>query len=62
VAVVCSSGVDIDVVPFAIDARAALGAEQCLVVLPARDALPVQQRLAALAIPPITVVSVPGVA
>jgi hypothetical protein len=62
VAVVCSSGVDIDVVPFAIDARAALGAVECLVVLPARDALPVQQRLAALAIPPISVVSVPSVA
>jgi hypothetical protein len=58
VAVVCSSGVDIDVVPFAIDARAALGVDDCLVVLPARDALDIQHRLAALADPPITVVAV----
>ena len=58
VALVCSSGVDIDVVPFAIDARSALGVDECLVVLPARDALDIQQRLAGLADPPITVVAV----
>ncbi len=58
VALVCSSGVDIDVVPFAIDARSALGVDECLVVLPARDALDIQKRLAGLADPPITVVAV----
>ena len=58
VAVVCSSGVDIDVVPFAVDARAALGTNECLVVLPARDALDIQHRLAGLVSPPITVVAV----
>lgn len=58
VAVVCSSGVDLDLVPYAIDARAALGAAECLLVLPARDALDVQRRLATLASPPLVVVTV----
>lgn len=58
VAVVCSSGVDLDLVPFAIDACRALGTEDCLVVLPARDAIDVQRRLAQLAAAPITVVTV----
>ena len=58
VALVFSSGVDIDVVPFAIDARSALAVDECLVVLPARDALDIQKRLAGLADPPITVVAV----
>ena len=57
-AVVCSSGVDLDLVPYAIDARAALGTTECLIVLPARDALDVQRRLAALVSPPLTVVPV----
>ena len=57
-AVVCSSGVDLDVVPFAIDSRAALGVPDCLVVLPVRDALDIQRRLAAAATPPIAVVTV----
>jgi hypothetical protein len=57
-AVVCSSGVDLDLVPYAVDARAALGTVQCLVVLPARDALAVQHRIAQLASPPFTVVTV----
>jgi hypothetical protein len=57
-AVVCSSGVDLDLVPYAVDARAALGTVQCLVVLPARDALAVQHRIARLASPPFTVVTV----
>lgn len=55
VALVCSSGVDLDLVPFAVDARRALGLQECVVVLPARDALDIQRMLAALAIPPITV-------
>lgn len=58
VVVVCSSGVDLDLVPYAVDARAALGMHHCAVVLPARDALHLQRRLAALAAPPITVLTV----
>lgn len=58
VTVVCSSGVDLDLVPYAIDARAALGGVECIVVLPVRDALEIQRRLAALASPPIIVLTV----
>jgi len=58
VTVVCSSGVDLDLMPYAIDARAALGTNDCVVVLPVRDALDVQLRLAALASPPLTVLTV----
>jgi len=46
VTVVCSTGVDLDVVPFAVDAMAASGTDECLIVLPARDALDVQRLLA----------------
>ncbi len=56
VAVVCSSGVDLDAVPFAVDARAALGVDRCLLVLPRRDAVEVQHLLAAAATPPVAVV------
>jgi len=58
VAVVCSSGVDLDLVPYALDARAALGVDECLLVLPARDALDIQRRLAMLAAPPLIVLPV----
>ncbi len=34
VTVVCSVGVDLDAVPYAVDARAAVGAQRCLLVLP----------------------------
>ena len=57
-AVVCSSGVDLDLVPFAVDARAALGVADAVIVLPARDAIDAQRRLAALATPPIGIVTV----
>ncbi len=57
VVVVCSSGVDIDVVPFAVDARAVLGVSECRVVVPSRDALDIQLRLGAAAHPPITIVA-----
>ncbi len=57
-AVVCSSGVDLDLVPFAVDARAALGVADAVIVLPARDAIDAQRRLAALATPPIRIVTV----
>lgn len=49
VTVVCSTGVDLDVVPFAVDAMAASGTNECLIVLPTRDALDIQYRLAAAA-------------
>lgn len=56
VTVVCSAGVDLDAVPYCLDARVALGTQRCLLVVPARDALPVQQTLAALANPPVELV------
>lgn len=49
VTVVCSSGVDLDAVPFAVDARTALGTRRCLLVVPSRDAVAVQRELAAAA-------------
>lgn len=62
VAVVCSVGVDLEVVPYAVDACAALGLDEGVVVVPARDAVQVQQRLAALARARISVVGVEAVA
>lgn len=58
VAVVCSMGVDLDAVPYAVDARAAVGLERCLLVMPTRDAIPVQQLLADAVRPPLTIVPV----
>lgn len=58
VTVVCSSGVDLEVVPFAVDARAMLGTDDCIVVLPSRDALDIQHRLAALARPSVRIAAV----
>ena len=49
VTVVCSTGVDLDVVPFAVDAMAASRSSECLIVVPARDALDIQHQLAAAA-------------
>lgn len=62
VAVVCSSGVDLDLVPFAVDACSALGLDECMVVVPARDALPIQHAIAACARPTIMVVGLDAVA
>lgn len=62
VAIVCSSGVDLDVVPYAVDACTALGLGECLVVVPTRDALPIQHSIAACARPAITVVGLDAVA
>jgi len=56
--VVCSVGVDLDIVPFAVDARAALGRDHCIVVVPRRDDLDIQHRLGALASPPIAFVPI----
>jgi hypothetical protein len=58
VAVVCSMGVDLDAVPFAVDARAAVGLERCLLVVPTRDAIPVQHLLAAAVRPSVVIVPV----
>lgn len=55
VTVVCSTGVDLDAVPFAIDARTAIGTAACCLVLPERDAVGLQRELAALASPPVEV-------
>ncbi|MDP9465174.1 MAG: hypothetical protein M3P52_11165, partial [Actinomycetota bacterium] len=55
--VVVSAGVDLDLVPFATDARLATGNPTRLVV-PARDAVPVQAEIAALLDEPIRIVSV----
>lgn len=46
--VVCTTGVDLDAVPWAADAIAVHGASECLIAAPARDVLDIQQRLAAL--------------
>jgi hypothetical protein len=63
VLVVCSTGVDLDLVPFSVDAAAALATAgrpvtECLLIVPSRDALPIQQRIAALAAPPSRLVPV----
>jgi hypothetical protein len=47
-AVVCVSGVDLEVVPFACDVIARYSPSSCLIAAPARDILPIQQRLAEL--------------
>lgn len=56
--VVCSAGVDLDAVPFATDACAALNVQRCLLVVPRRDAIDVQHRIAALARGSVAVVPV----
>ena len=58
VAVVCSVGVDLDVVPFAIDVCASIESEEVLVAVPGRDLLEVQRRIAAVAAPSVTFVAV----
>lgn len=58
VVVVCSTGIDLDVVPWAADARAALGdpGARLLIVLPERDAVSVTRALAgALRVPAVVV-------
>ena len=58
--VVCSVGVDLDAVVFAADAAAMHGAERCLVAVPGRDAIEIQQRLAARVRVPTRIVAVPN--
>ena len=57
VTVVISAGVDLDLVPFATDARLATG-DPTRIVLPARDAVPVQTELAGLLHDPMPVVPI----
>lgn len=54
---VISAGVDLDVVPFATDARLATG-HVTRIVVPARDAFPVQADIAALLADPIEIIPV----
>ena len=60
VVVVCSAGVDLDAVPFAADAREALGgaATPLVLAVPVADAHPVTLRLAAKLVHPATVIPV----
>jgi hypothetical protein len=61
VVVVCSVGIDLDLVPFAADARAAVDPEARLVlVVPERDAHPVTVALAAMLRAPAEIVTVPA--
>lgn len=60
--VVCTSGVDLDVVPWAVDAMAVHAAAECLIAAPARDVLDIQQRLAALVATPTRFVPIDPVA
>jgi hypothetical protein len=50
--VVCSTGVDLEVVAFAGDAAARHGADGVIIAAPARDVLDIQQRLASLLVVP----------
>jgi hypothetical protein len=58
VMVVCSTGVDLGLVPWAADARAAAGLSELLIAVPARDALPVQQLIVAALREPARLVGV----
>ncbi|HEY6533077.1 MAG TPA: hypothetical protein VIY72_12270, partial [Acidimicrobiales bacterium] len=61
VVVACSVGIDLDLVPAAADARAAIAPEaRLLVVVPERDDHPVTRHLAADLADPAEVVALPG--
>lgn len=62
IAVVCSVGVDLEVVPYAVDTCLALGVHDCLVVVPTRDAVELQRRVASLAKDRVSVVGIDPVA
>ncbi len=57
--VVCTTGVDLEVVPYTIDAVAALDGTRATIAAPQRDVIDIQQRLAALMIVPTAFVAVP---
>jgi len=46
--VVCTTGIDLDVVPYSVDAVAFHGATSCVIAAPSRDVVPVQLRIASL--------------
>jgi hypothetical protein len=54
---VVSVGVDLDLVPFATDGRLASG-HPTRIVVPARDAVPVQREISGLLLDPIPIVPV----
>jgi hypothetical protein len=56
--VVCSSGVDLDVVAYATDARLATGIAPCLIAVNVGDDLPIQRELAASLVDPVRFVTV----
>jgi hypothetical protein len=56
--VVCTTGIDLDVVPWAVDAIARHRAERCIIAAPARDVIDVQERLAAIVRVPTRFVAV----
>jgi hypothetical protein len=56
--VVCTSGIDLDAVPFACDALLAHPASACIVAAPERDVIDIQHRLAALVRTPTRVAGV----
>lgn len=58
VTVVCSVGIDLDVVPYACDARAATGTDDAMVVVPARDDIDIQHLVAGAMRRPVRVVPV----
>ncbi len=60
--VVCSAGIDLDVVPFALDAASLHSAQRCLIVVAERDIVDIQRRLASLAMMPTTFVAAPATA
>jgi len=65
--IVCSVGVDLDLIPYAADARLAADAEsgdshpdEVIVVLPARDLVPVTSELASILRRPVSLVPLPA--
>ena len=64
--IVCSVGVDLDLIPYAIDARLAVGSEpgvegeDVVLVVPRRDLVPITAELAALAAQPLSLVPISG--
>ena len=56
--VVCSVGVDVDLIPFVADVQAAVATDAVVVVLPSRDLVPITRDLAALLRTPVTLATV----
>jgi hypothetical protein len=56
--VVCTTGIDLDVVPWSADAVSKHAADRCQIVAPARDVIDVQRRLAELVRIPTTFIGV----